>query len=139
MTAAVKSPSKGTVLQLSIASVYTAIAQAMEINAPDAEVQDFDATCLDSGVGMEHKPTGYTEGGKCSASGMFDPQHASHKACTAFLAAPAIALWKIVWSDGATTAWPFSGLLKKFTPKASVADGLKYDLEIQLDGLVTYP
>lgn len=131
--------SKGTAIQLSIASVYTTISQTISIDAPSVEVQTFNATALDSGVGMPKKPTGYVDGGTANGSGFFDPVLAVHQALTDLLTTPAVALWKILWSDAATTAWTFSGILKTFQPKADIGDGLKYDFSIELDGMVSYP
>ena len=137
--ATVKIPGKGCKWQITIASVLTDVAAIIEINGPDAEVQTYDATALDSGVGMEHKPTGYTEGGKVSGSGWLDPLLANHKAITALLAAPALNAQKIIFSDASTTAWPFSGIITKFTPKIQLSQGVQFDFEVQLDGLATYP
>lgn len=137
--ALVKIPGKGTVFKITISSVLTAVAGVKEITAPDAEVEDYDATALDSGVGREHKPTGYTEGGKVSFSGWFDPLLANHKAFTALLAAPALTVFNIVFADASSTVWPFTGIVKKFTPKVVLSEGVGFDAEIQLDGLCTYP
>lgn len=134
-----KIASKGTALKLSVASVYTTVGALDSIDAPDVEVQTFDATALDSGVGMETKPTGFVKGGTASGSGFFDPVLAMHQALTDLITTPAVALWKIVWSDSASTEWPFSGVLTKFQPKAAIGDGLKFDWSIILDGMVSYP
>ncbi len=138
MTAPVKVTSKGATFYTSISNVATAVGAVDTINAPDAEVEDVDITALDSGVGREHSPSGYTEGGQCTGSLFFDPANATHKAMTALLAAPSLQTgWKIVWSDAGSTAWTFTGILKKFTPKAAVGDFLKADWAVQLSGLVT--
>ena len=134
-----KIASKGTELQLSIASTFTTIAQVMEISGPSAEVQTFDATALDSGVGREKKPTGFVDGGAVDFSMFFDPVATTLQALTDLILAPAVASWKTIWSDAASTEWPFSGILKSCTPKASLDDGLKADCQIELDGLCTYP
>lgn len=130
--------SKGTALQLSIASVYTTVIQMITINAPDANVQTYDATALDTvGAGEEHLPTGYVDGGICSGTAFFDPTAATQKAMTALITTPALANWKIIWSN--LTEWPFSGTLTKFTPKAERTTGLMFDWSIRLSGIVTYP
>jgi hypothetical protein len=134
-----KIASKGTAIQLSVASVYTTVSQTISIDAPSVDVQTYNATALDSGVGMEKKPTGFVDGGVANGSGFFDPVLAIHQAMTDLLTAPAVALWKIIWSDAALTQWPFSGILKTFQPKADIGDGLKYDFSIELDGMVAYP
>lgn len=134
-----KFTSKNTKLQLSISAVYTDVVSLDSINAPAAKVQTIDTTSLDSAVGMEHKPTGYVDGGVCSASGFFDPLAVTHQALTDTITAPAVSLWKVIWTDGSTTAWPFSGVLDEFSPTAKVGDFLRFNLSITLDGMVTYP
>ncbi len=134
-----KLKSKGTVLQESISSGFTAVAQIQSLTSPAAEVGTYDATCLDSGVGREHNITGYVEGGSVSGTLFFDPALAGHQSFTDKLTTPTHAtLWKIIWPD--TTEWPFGGPLKKFGPvKAGLNDGLMADFEIKVNGLVTYP
>jgi len=134
-----KPSSKGAALQLSIASVFTTIAQMRSFNGPDAEVQTFDGTALDSGVGMEHYPTGYVEGGNVNGSLFFDPVAATLQALTDLKTAPAISLWKEKWSDTALTEWPFSGILTRVNPKAEVNQGLMADINVKLTGIPTYP
>lgn len=134
-----KIASKGTALQLSIASVFTTIVQVMEITGPGAKPETFDATALDSGVGREKKPTGYADGGTVTFSLFFDPVAATHQALTDLITAPVVSSWKVIWSDAASTEWPFSGTLSGFEPNAALEDGLKADGEITLDGIPTYP
>ncbi len=135
-----KVASKGTSLKKSISAVYTVIAGIRNINAPDAEVETFDATALDSSAGREFKITGYVNGGTCSGTGFFDPVAATHQELTDQITTPANGgLYKIFWSDTAVTEWPFTGILTKFQPKAEVGQGLMFDFSIKLDGMVTYP
>ena len=134
-----KIASKGTALQLSISAVFTTVAQVTSIDGPDSEVETFDSTSLDSGVGKETDVTGFVVGGTVSGELFFDPVAATHQALTDVITAPAVSSWKIIWSDAASTEWPFSGVLKKLTPKAALAEGLTASFEIELDGMVTYP
>lgn len=134
-----KNKSKGTVIKLEIATVFTTIAGVQSLDGPDPEVGTFNATALDSGVGEEVKPTGYVKGGTVSGKLFFDPVAATLQALTDLLLAPAVVAWKIVWSDAAATEWPFNGILKKVKPAAEISNGLLADFEIELDGLVTYP
>lgn len=134
-----KIASKGTALQLDIASTYTTIAQVMEITGPGPEVGRFAANALDGAVGIEKVPTGYVDGGTVSWEMFFDPVAATHQALTDLITAPAVANWKEIWSDAAATEWPFAAILTKFEPKATVDDGLKASCEAELSGIVTYP
>jgi hypothetical protein len=137
---AVKYTSKGTSLKLSISAVYTVVPCIDSLNAPPVKPQTTDTTALDSAVGMEHKPTGYSDGGTCTGSAFTDPQDTVHKALLALLAAPVISLWRITWSDTGVTVWSFSGTLTDFGGfSAKVGEFLKTNFEITLDGIVTYP
>ena len=135
-----KIATKGDKLQLSIASVYTDIPQVKSLRGPAPKVQIFDGTALDSGVGMEHKVTGYTDGGTVSFTVFFDPANSVHKALLAIATTPAISLWKRIFSDSGATTWPFSGCVTSPpNPSADVNGALMADCEITLDGIPTYP
>lgn len=134
-----KIASKGTALQLSISAVFTTIAQVSGLRGPGMKPQTYDATALDSGVGMEKKPTGFVDGGEVSGDMFFDPVAVTHQALTDLVTTPAVASWKTLWSDVATTAWPYSGTLSNFEPSASLNDGLKAAFGITLDGIPTLP
>lgn len=138
MTAPVKITSKGVQFYTSISNVATLVGAVDTINCPDATVEDVDTTALDTGVGREHSVTGYTEPGQCGGSLFFDPLNTTHKGMTALLAAPSVQTgFKITFSDTGPTSWTFSGILKKFTPKAAVGAFVKADFSVQLSGLVT--
>ena len=129
--------SKGTQLQLNIATVLTTIAQVIGFTGPGPEVETWDATGLDSGTGKEHKPTGYVEGGDISGDLMLDPALTTHQALTDLITTPASVGWKIIFADA--TEWPFNGTLKTFEPTVDMADGLKASFGVKLDGMVVYP
>lgn len=133
-----KTVSKGTALKLSISSVFTAVGGLTKIDGPGPDVGTYDATALDtSGSGREKKPTGFVDGGVVSASGFFDPDDSMTFALNGKITTPVVSEWRIDWSDG--EQWPFDGVLKKFKPVAELDQGLKHDLEIELDGLPDYP
>ena len=134
-----KISSKGTAIQLEIATVYTTIAGVTEISGPSAEVGTMDVTDLASGVGREKDVTGHTDGGVVTYAGFFDPVAATLQAMTDLLAAPAVVDWKIIWPDAANTEWPFEGILTKCEPSAALDEPLRFSAETMLDGLVSYP
>jgi hypothetical protein len=135
-----KIKSKNAKIQLSISAMFTDIAQLIEFTAPDAEVQTYDATALDSSAGREKKITGFVNSGMMNFSLWFDPAAATLQALTDLITTPTDgSSWKIIWSDGATTTWTFSGVLKKVTPRAQLDSGLRADCQMEVDGIVTYP
>lgn len=131
--------SKGTKLQLEIATVFTDIIQVVSIDGPGPDVETFDARHLGSGTGVPMLPNGYVAGGSVSAEMFLDPAAATTLALTALLTTPAVVNWKEIFSDTAATEWPFAGILKSFNPSAKPEDGLKATMEIMLSGIVTYP
>lgn len=131
--------SKGTVLQLSIASVFTTVGGISNIDYPDSEVQFFDGTALESGVSMEDgEPTGHTAPGSVSGEFFYDPLDSTHQAVIDFLGSPAKASWKIKNDNISGHACTFTGTLKKCQPKAKVNDGLVASLDIKLASIATY-
>lgn len=134
-----KYSAKGTVLQLSIATVFTTVAGVSRVNYPDQDVQFYDATALDSGVSMEDgEPTGHVAPGSMDGEGFYDPADTVHQALVALLAAPSKESWKIINANITDHSCAFTGTLKKFTPTAAVGDGLKFNFEVKLASIATY-
>lgn len=135
-----KYSSKGTLLQRSISAVWTTIAANRSVNGPDGEVQFFDGTALDSDVSIEDgELTGHTTPGQVSGEVFYDPADAVHTLLTDDLVAGgAQASYRIRLPDG-TLAITFTGSVQRFSPKASVRDGLMADLSIKLQSVATYP
>ena len=132
--------SKGTELQLDIASTFTEVVQLEDVSFGGSAVGFFEAPTLDqASAGIPKVATGYANGGQVSASGYFDPVAATHQAITDLITTPADSSWKVVWSDSANTEWPFTAIVTGFDPSASVSDGLRFELNMEIDGLVTYP
>ncbi|MCH7700664.1 MAG: hypothetical protein IID37_03150 [Planctomycetes bacterium] len=74
---------KGTVLQESIATVFTAIAQIISLDLPEAETETVEADTLDNAnAGIPYEATGRTEGGSVSGELYFDPTLAGHQQFT---------------------------------------------------------
>ncbi len=130
---------KGFVLQLSIASTFTTVGGVSKIDFPDADVQFYDGSALDTGVGLEDgEPTGHVAPGQCSGEVFIDPEDPTHEALFGLLVAPAKRDWQIINASLADFECAFNGTLKKLQPTAAVGDGLKANFEIKLSGLPTY-
>jgi len=131
---------KGTVLQQELAMTFTAVAQVISLEQTGAMSETYDSTTLDtSGAGKEYDPTGYTEGGSVNGELFYDPALAGHQAMTDLMTTPAAQNWKILYADGATTAYPFTGAGFGFDVSVAMNDGLKGSFSIKLDGLGTWP
>lgn len=131
---------KGTQLQLSISSSYTTIAQVTRITGPDATVQTYDATALDSSVGREKKVTGFVDSGTVTFSLWLDPTATTLQALTDLITTPVDgSAWKLIFPDGSSTTWSFTGPVKKVTPSVELDRGITADCQLEIDGIVTYP
>lgn len=127
---------KGTVLQLDIAAVYTAVAQLISHTPPKFASSAYDGTTLDtSGAGEETELTGYADGGEFSAEIFWDPELAVHAAITDAIVTPAATNWKTIFvnSGASELAYTCTGL--EFAPAVAMKDGLKANITGELDQL----
>ncbi len=132
-----KRSSKGTAILLDIASVYTVIPAVDSIKGPPQKPETVDTSSLNSLIGRENTPTGYSQGGVASGSLFFDPSNIVHLALLTLLGAPSLQFWSIIWPD--TTSWSFTGTLTDFASvTARVGEFLKTNFEIQLTGTVAF-
>lgn len=136
-----KLKSKGTALSVSIASVYTAVAQIIDMDKDDMAEEFFESDTTDNpDAGIPYDPTGRTEGGSLSGNLFLDPALSIHKTLLGFLATPAARAWKLTFADTAATAWTFSGVgFSLAGPKVNLKDGVKAAFKIKLSKLPTFP
>jgi hypothetical protein len=131
--------SKGTLLQMKIATVYTTVAGIETLKAGEIKSQTYNAPTLDqTASGIPKKPTGFTDFGSVSGSGFYDPNLAGHRLLEDLTTTPATQDWQILWSDTNASNWTFTGGGFGFTVTAAQADGLKFDFSIDIDGNVTF-
>lgn len=131
---------KGTTLKQELSSVYTAVAQVISLELPEAEAETYEADTLDNtNAGIPYKPTGRSEGGSCSGELFYDPALAGHKALTELIRLPQAENWKIVFADTGTSEWAFAGGGFSLGGTVALNDGLKANFSIKLDGIPTYP
>ena len=129
---------KGTALETEIATVFTPVGQIISMDGPGPDVETYEADYLDQpNAGIPKKPTGRADGGSLNFQIFLDPALASHKDLLSLQAAPTVRNWKQIFSDA--VEWAFAGTFKGLSPAVDLADGLKADCSIELDGLPTYP
>lgn len=128
-----KRSSKGALLKLSIASVYTTISQCISVNGPAHEVEEQATPTLDGGAAISHDITGWVEPGTADFEVYWDPLLPVHQALTALTRSPAVKQWQQVWSVGDPVS--YEGILKTFSPSASAGEMLKSSGSIQLTTL----
>ena len=133
-----KRSSKGTVVQLSISSVFVTVAGISKIDEPDDEVQFFDGSSLDTGVGLEDgELTGHVAPGSVSGEGFADPLDSTHQALNDLMATPSKESWKITNPNLSGYSVTFTGTLKTLKRTHAVKEGIKFNFEIKLAGLCT--
>jgi len=130
---------KGTIIQQTISTTLTAVAQIVDFSHSGAEVETWDSTTLDGGVGKTYEQTGFSEPGTFDFSLFFDPALAGHQAITDDITTPVDRVYAIKFADAATTTATFNAAGITFGFSGAMNDGLKADVSLKLDGLFTYP
>ena len=131
-----KLKSKGTVFQIEVATVLTAVAQLTDISLDGVEIETFDCTTLDqSGAGKVLGQTGYTEPGEIQIGGFFDPDDTQQNEITSLLATPAEFDCAIVFTDTSPTTWQFKGAGISLGVTVAMSDGVKFTSSIALSEL----
>lgn len=142
---AVKVKCKGTVFAQDLAGVaYVAMAQVIDIDLPDMEMETFEADTLDNALaGILHEPTARSEPGSFSANVFYDPADASHTEWLSYLSTTGvlsalIVKCRITFADAATSTWTFvcAGIGAGGT--VALNDGLKMSISGKLSGLPTF-
>lgn len=128
----------GTLLQLSIASVFTTIAQRVEIEPPERSRVDIETTDLDSTNGT-YIPCAVLQNGELRLKVWHDASQATHAALLASLAAGTSSeSWKMIFSDTGAEVDAFSGFLKSYKKgTAKVADLIDATIVIKISGAIT--
>ncbi len=131
---------KGTVLQQTVASTLTAVAQIISLDGPGMESETFEADTLDnSDAGIPYQTTGRTEGGSVSGELFLDPALQNHNNLQYLLDNPGDEAWNIIFADAGVTEWPFTGAGFSLSPAVALNDGLKASFGIKLSKLPTFP
>lgn len=139
----VKVACKGTVLaqDLGAGTTYVAVAQVIDIDLPDMEMETYESDTLDNtSAGIPYTPTGRTEGGSFAANVFYDPADASHIEWLGYMAETGLPTalsvnCRITFADTGTTAWSFTCAGIGAGGAVALADGLKLSISGKLDGL----
>lgn len=129
-------PGAGTLLQISIASVYTTIGQRVSIKGPSVEVNNADTTHLDSST-VTSRPT-LADGGEVSIQVFFDPTDSvSHQELAALASTKATTSFKLIFNvAGPNNTYSFSGYLNKYELSGMEwSANLTADITIKINGL----
>lgn len=135
-------PGEGTVLQVTIATVLTPVAQCYEIDGPEQLVEAIDKTALNSGL-IITRPSKFPEPGKLSIKIWYDPNdNVAQGLFVADITAPGtVEAFVIVVNDQHVThsTIGFSGFLTSFKPTGMKpkSSNLSAEIEIQLTTILT--
>lgn len=131
---------KGTVLQMTISSVLTSIAQVISLNRGEDKNESFDADYLaKSGAGIPKAATGRTAVGNISGEKFYDPANATHQFWTGLLDTPADVDGKIVLADTDTSEITFTSVAVGMGLAVALGDGLKAPFSMDLEDLPVWP
>lgn len=128
---------KGTVIQQTISSVLTDIAQLIDIDLSGEASLDFDSTTLDGVVFQTKDLTGYANPGTVKASMFFDPALAGHVALVALISTPATCVFKLKYSDAGPSSLTYTGAGFGLDQKVAMGDGLKATMTMNRTGAPT--
>ena len=132
-------PCKGTVFELTISAVDTAVAQTIGINIGKQEPETFDTTVLSGGVGKTKGRTGYATQDDSDAEIFYSPAQATHQFIAASIATPAEVGGNFVLADSSTTHLAFTAAALGLSGIVNMADGLKGNVNVVHTGLVGWP
>jgi hypothetical protein len=131
---------KGTALQQLIGTVYTAVAQLISLDLPECESETYESDTLDNAnAGIPYAATGRSEGGSLGFELFYDPALSGHQELLTLITTPADESWKVVFADGGSSEWAFTGAGISFGGTVALNDGLKGSGSIKLDGIPTFP
>ena len=127
---------QGTLLQLSIASSYTTVAQRVDIDMPEFTRAAIETTDLDAT--WESFVAGIMRSGELSFTANYDPANSTHAQLWTSVGSGTVESWKLILADAGAAEFAFSGLITKFKPGTAETDGLvRLQVCIKLSGTVT--
>lgn len=128
---------KGTVIQQTISSVLTDIAQLTDIDLSGEASLDFDSTTLDGGVFQTKDLTGYSNPGTVKAGMFFDPALAGHEALVDLISTPATCVFKLKYSDAGPSSLTYTSAGFGLDQKVVMNDGVKATMTMNRTGTPT--
>jgi len=134
----------GTVLQLrtSTSGVYTAVAEVIDLTAPDLTRDRIDVTHLGTTSQTRAFLGGFIELGEATFTINYNPANVTHNGASNGLAglftAGTTQVWRILANGNTSEAEGFSGYVSSFTPRFSPDDQMLADCAIQVTTLPTF-
>jgi len=115
-------PGKGTLLQLSISTVFTTISQRVQVTPPEMENPKIDTTNLDNT--WRTNVASIPDGGSVGMLLQYSAAAVTHAALWTSFQAGTTEAWKIVLTDAGAAEIAWSGHLEKFSFGEADVDNL---------------
>lgn len=130
-----------TVLKMDVASVYTLIAQVIDINGPAIKGSLIDVTDRDTS-GKKTYLGGLVDNGQVKLKLNFDPDNAQHSLSGAsglgtLAQSGAAKSFRLEYGDTTPTTVTFSAIVLEFNPDAPLNGPLTADCTLQISGALT--
>ena len=130
---------QGTILKMIVGGNSTAVAQVLEVTGPEVNVGAADTTNL--GSTSKRKRAQLPDAGPLSFSVQYDPADNTHIAITTLVNTwpQQTAACEVDFNTANAHKASFQGFVSKFAPKGmNTEDNLEADVELTIDGLVTW-
>lgn len=131
-----KNRSKGTVLAVSISSVYTAIPQLISINKTGEASETYQARTLDGTVHSDQPSNGYASNPEITGEMFYDSGNAVHAFLKTSIRTPPTAGVNVRLTDTASTPlveiWNVTGM--ELSEKYATNEGVKADFTFTTSG-----
>lgn len=132
--------SKGVILQQKISGSFTAVAQVESISFSGAQSETMELRPLDAtDAGVIHISNGWIDGGSITFGLLYDSSLAGHKAITTALSSMASTDWKVLHTDGGSTATSFTSGGIGFNEEIQAISAIRANVTLKATGLVTWP
>lgn len=128
---------KGTILQVAIASVYTAVGGVVSITPMRRGQEVYTWTPLASGS-VRRRGSGQEDGGEPSIKINYDPENAAQQYIISKAASEAPEDFKLI--DSQNNEYPFSAVITNFAPdEITAAAAVTATITLGVDGSITWP
>lgn len=128
----------GVIIQRSIASVWTTIAQIKDGPVgPSLDRTMIDVTSKDSTSRYREFLAGLRDGGEVTFTIGYDPAGTTHAQLLTDFGSDTAASWRVAFADSDTWAAVFSAFVKSFQPTGPLDDELTADVTLKITGVVT--
>lgn len=130
-------PGKGTILQVSISSVFTALSNVLSVTPGEASQVTYQWEEIDS-ASVRRKGSGVLDGGELTVKCNYDPASVTQQYLIGKVGSTSVEAFKIIYSDA--NAEPFSAVVSKFAKdEITSVERVMCTFTLSCDGAPTFP